>query len=154
MTQDPEELPGLTASSGYLLARIGAESRRRWARMLAEQDLTPHHFGILTALDTGGPTYQQRLAEVIGVDRRNAVAVAGALERRGLLRREPDAENQRRYVVTLTSAGRSALDAVRGTGETLEAELLAPLTAREQATLHRLLEKLFAGTTRGPSLGA
>src|SRR5262249_6466941 len=41
----PVPPPELRASTGYLLARLGAESRRRWARMLAEHGMTPHHYG-------------------------------------------------------------------------------------------------------------
>ena len=51
---------GFAGSSGFLLARLGAEARRLWARMLAEHDLTPHQFGVLMALDGLGESYQQR----------------------------------------------------------------------------------------------
>jgi DNA-binding MarR family transcriptional regulator len=141
-----EELPGLSASSGYLLARLGGESRRRWARMLAAEDLTPHHFGVLSALAAAGSAHQQRLAEIIGVDRRNAVAVLSALERRGLVERHSDPGNRRRYIVDLTEPGRAALDRVRGQADELEREMLASLTERERGALHRLLEKLFTAT--------
>ena len=70
MTQEP---PELIASTGYLLARVGAQSRRIWARMLAEHDLTPHHYGILMVLDQIGAAPQQQLSRAVGVDPRNAV---------------------------------------------------------------------------------
>jgi hypothetical protein len=71
---------GFLTSSGYLLARIGAESRRRWRRMLADHDLAEHPFGVLMALDQVGPQSQQGLSRILGIDPRNAVA---ALHRPG-----------------------------------------------------------------------
>src|SRR5215216_4990521 len=69
----------LRSSTGYLLARLGAESRRRWARMLADHGLTPHHFGILMTLDHLGTAHQRRLSELVGVDPRNAVPLLDLL---------------------------------------------------------------------------
>lgn len=70
--QSSELTSGLAASPGYLLVRVGAESRRRWARTLAEQDLTPHQYSALLALDAHGPMAQRGLSRFVGVDPRNA----------------------------------------------------------------------------------
>jgi len=48
--EEPAIEPSLLASTGYLLARLGLESRRWWGQMLAEHGLTPHQFGVLMAL--------------------------------------------------------------------------------------------------------
>jgi hypothetical protein len=52
-----------THSSGYLLARVGAQSRRRWARMLTEHGPSPSHFGLLRALGQLGTTSLRRDGE-------------------------------------------------------------------------------------------
>src|SRR5215216_617543 len=49
----PAEPADLLASTGYLLARLGAESRRRWARMLADHGLIQR---------TGDPADRRRRA--------------------------------------------------------------------------------------------
>ena len=139
-------LPGLRASSGYLLYRLGAESRRLWARMLAERDLTPHHFGVLSALDQLGVTHQQRLSELVGIDPRNAVPVVDLLRRRGLIERAPDPADRRRHAIQLTAAGRAVCADLRSAGDTIEAELLDGLDGRERTALHRLLLKLLEET--------
>ncbi|MPZ51604.1 MAG: MarR family transcriptional regulator [Acidimicrobiia bacterium] len=141
-----DESAGLSSSSGYLLARLGAESRRRWARMLSERGLTPYHFGVLMALDEIGETYQQRLSATIGVDPRNAVTIFDVLEERKLIARASDQTDRRKRAVVLTAAGRAAVRDLRRAGVTLEQGMLAALTDREQTTLQRLLLKLFEST--------
>jgi DNA-binding MarR family transcriptional regulator len=141
VTQEPAEL---LASTGYLLARMGAQSRRRWARMLAEHGLTPHHYGVLLVLDRAGPVSQQQLSRGIGIDPRNAVPVIDLLQRRGLVERRPDPADRRRHAVALTGPGRATLDELRQAGERVEEHLLDCLTEPERAELHRVLVKLLA----------
>jgi len=141
VTQEP---PQLLASTGYLLARVGAESRRMWARMLAEHELTPHHFGILMVLDQVAAASQQQLSRAVGVDPRNAVPVIDALQRRNLVERQPDPTDRRRHAVALTAAGRAALDNLRRAGDEVEEQLLDCLSSSERAALHRTLRKLLA----------
>ncbi len=134
---------GLQASSGYLLTRLGAESRRRWARMLSERGLTPHHYGVLMTLDDLRVTCQQRLSRAIGVDPRNAVPVVDHLQRRGLIKRTRDPADRRRHAIALTDEGRTAVAELRRSAEAIEREMLQGLTADERSALHRLLHKLF-----------
>jgi DNA-binding MarR family transcriptional regulator len=133
------------SGSGYLLTRIGAESRRRWARMLAEHDLTPHHYGVLIALRQLRTSHQQRLADAIGVDPRNAVPVIDLLERRGLIARTTDTTDRRRRVIELTDAGLDVTEELERAADMVEAEMLGALTPRQQTTLNQLLHKLYEG---------
>jgi DNA-binding MarR family transcriptional regulator len=141
----------LRASTGYLLHRVGADSRRRWTAMLAGHGLTPHHFGVLMALDHAGATNQRRLSELIGIDPRNAVPIVDLLQRRGLLERDVDPADRRRYALTLTPAGRRVLATLRDDGDEVEAAMLAGLTPAEQAALHALLATLMRTLTAGPA---
>ncbi len=138
------EPAGLEASTGYLLARVGSDSRRRWAHTLAEEDLTPHHYSALIALDQLGAMSQQQLSHLVGIDPRNAVPVIDQLQTRGLLARNPDPTDRRRHAVTLTDTGSTLLARLRHAADEAEARLLIPLTTTERRTLHALLTKLFA----------
>ncbi|HET9141582.1 MarR family winged helix-turn-helix transcriptional regulator [Actinophytocola sp.] len=140
---------GFAGSSGFLLARLGAEARRLWARMLAEHDLTPHQFGVLMALDSLGESYQQRLCGFVGIDPRNAVRVVDALRRRELLVRAPDPADRRRHLLRLSPAGAGLVSALRSAGEVIEGDLLGSLDPDERATLHRLLHKVFGSVHGG-----
>lgn len=143
------EPPGLEASTGYLLARVGADSRRRWARTLSDLHVTPHHYSLLLVLDQHGPMSQRQLSECVGIDPRNLVPLIDQLQDRGLLRRQPDVADRRRYAVTLALQGGATLAKLRKAAEKVEQDMLAPLSSWEERTLHRLLTKLFnvsAGT--------
>ncbi|MCO6009575.1 MarR family winged helix-turn-helix transcriptional regulator [Actinoallomurus purpureus] len=142
----PDSPPELRAGAGYLLARLGAESRRRWARMLAEHGMTPHHYGALMTLDNLKVTHQQRLAELIGVDPRNAVSVVDFLERRGLIERTRDRADRRRHAIALTEEGRAVIDGLRRAGDGVERDMLGGLTGDERTALHDLLHRLFEVT--------
>jgi DNA-binding MarR family transcriptional regulator len=141
VTQEP---PELTASTGYLLARVGAVSRRMWARMLAGHGLTPHHFGVLMLLDQVGAASHQDLSHGVGIDPRNAVPVIDHLAQRGLVHRQPDPTDRRRNTITLTTAGHTILQDLRGAGDQVEEHLLDCLTTAERTDLHRTLLKLLA----------
>jgi DNA-binding MarR family transcriptional regulator len=132
----------LNASPGYLLARVGAESRRRWTRALSAAGLRPAHFGVLMTLGATARASQRELGQAIGVDPRNLVAVIDELEQRRLVEREAQPGDRRRYAVRLTATGKNKLAELRRRGETAERELLAPLDAREREQLRRLLVKL------------
>ena len=138
-----DEPPEIMSSTGFLLARLGAESRRRWARVLSERGLSPHHFGVLMALNQLGETHQQRLSAAIGVDPRNAVPIFDTLEARKLITRTSDQTDRRKRTVVITAAGRTTVDGLRRTGAALDHDLLASLTDHQRTTLHRLLLKLF-----------
>jgi DNA-binding MarR family transcriptional regulator len=136
----------LRSSTGYLLARLGAESRRRWARMLADHGLTPHHFGMLMTLDQLGVTHQRRLSELVGIDPRNAVPVIDLLHRRGLIQRTDDPADRRRRAIRLTPAGQRLLNDMRKAADAIEHDMLKDLDDHQQAILHRLLLTLFEAT--------
>lgn len=137
----------LETSTGYLLARVGTDSRRRWAHTLVDQDLTPHHYSALIALDQLGAMSQQQLSRLVGIDPRNAVPVIDQLENRGLLERRPDPVDRRRHAVALTPSGRTLLCELRDAAEQEEHQLLAPLSTSERRTLHSLLTKLFTASS-------
>jgi DNA-binding MarR family transcriptional regulator len=138
----------LLESTGYLLARLGRESRHAWGQMLAEYGLTAHQFGVLMFLAQLGAASQQQLSLAVGVDPRNAVPIVDALQRRGLLERRPDAADRRRLSITLTGAGQAMVRQLRQAGSDLESWFLDSLSEQERTDLHATLAKLFAAVTR------
>lgn len=142
MRQEAADHEDLLAGTGYLLARVGAESRRWWGQMLGEYELTPHQYGVLMALADGAAS-QQRLSGAIGVDPRNAVPIIDALERRMLLARTADPVDRRRHALTLTPQGRAMVKRLRRAGEDLEDRFLESLGDAERSQLHATLRKLF-----------
>jgi len=137
------------ASTGFLLARIGGESRRRWTQSLGTLGLRPSHYGVLMALAELGPISQRSLSEVIGADPRNVVGLLDFLEERGLLERGRDPDDRRRHGVRLTAAGAETLTRLRQVGAGVEEEFLSALDEAERGRLHELLLKLLPAAAGG-----
>lgn len=139
--QEQGQEPSLSfeGGTGFLLARVGSLARSRWARMLAERDLTPHHYGMLMTLADHGPLGQHRLSDLNGIDPRNAGPVIDVLDERHLISRETHPTDRRRRLLELTPAGREIVRDLTDTGNQVERTFLRALTAAEQAELHRML---------------
>jgi MarR family transcriptional regulator, lower aerobic nicotinate degradation pathway regulator len=137
----PPRLLGITT---YVLARVARIGRERMRLMMAEHDLGLWHFAVLAALDDSGPVSQRQLGARLRVDPSDLVEVAGRLEGAGLVRRDRDPADRRRYRVGLTAAGRAELDAVTARAADLDAALFAPLTALDKAALERMVRVLLA----------
>ena len=134
--------PSELTSTGYLLHLAGAEATRRWTRMLADLELTPHQFGVLITLRERESASQKELSAALGIDPRNAVPILDGLDSRGLVERRPAPADRRRYDITLTPTGRRTARELERVGREIEDELLAPLTDSERAALNRALTKI------------
>ena len=133
----------MLASTGFLLARAGAESRRRFTQALATHGLTLAEFGVLMVLGEVVSAPQRLLGEQVGIDPRNLVPVIDELEARRYVRRAPDPDDRRRHAVTLTAGGRRLLDRLRRAGALVEEDFLEPLSAAERRQLNSMLRKLL-----------
>ena len=127
---------------GLLLARLGQEATARFRRSVRPLDLGAQQFIVLKQLQALGACSQGELADALGIDYSNLASVTGELYRRGLVERERDATDRRRYVVALTEAGRQMLadaDEAVGVGEE---DMLSVLTDGEREQLWELLRRM------------
>lgn len=132
----------LAAFPGYLLARLGESSRRRFREALAAEDLHPRHFGVMTVVAAHPGITQQQLHEKTAIDPSSMVAVIDELEARGLAERRAHPQDRRARTIYLTERGVTTLQRVRALAGELQRELFGALSAEERRTLHRLLRKL------------
>jgi len=128
----------------YLLYKAGALARQRWSAMLAQLNVSPGQYGALMALGEAGRVGQHRLAELIGVDPRNAVPIIDALAEQGLVSRDVDPSDRRRRVLQLTATGRAVAGNLASVAAEIETDLLRPLAPDEQASLRRMLLAVLA----------
>jgi DNA-binding MarR family transcriptional regulator len=77
------------------------------------------------------------------------VELLDGLEELGYARRARDPRDRRRYVVTMTQRGQSALGELRQAIEQYNAGFLSPLTEPERQQLTSILGKLYATTAEG-----
>jgi DNA-binding MarR family transcriptional regulator len=144
---DGGPIPGeLGKFPGYLMARLGEASRRRFHKALEPEGLHPRHFGVMTMLAAHPGMSQHQLHEKTAIDPSSMVAVIDELEARGLAERRPDPADRRARQVFLTEQGEQALQRIRGLAAGLQHEFFGALTVEERKTLYALLRKL-AGLT-------
>jgi DNA-binding MarR family transcriptional regulator len=134
----------LLLSTVFLLKRLGFAAKDRAVAAFETTGLNPQHHAVLSLLDEGVPETQGTIADALGHDRSHLVGLLDDLEERRLVERRRDPEDRRRHLVTITPAGRKALDELRALVRQLEADFLAPLDAEERRTLHTLLLELAA----------
>jgi MarR family transcriptional regulator, lower aerobic nicotinate degradation pathway regulator len=139
----------LTADPGFLLSRVGAVVRAGFKEVLAGWGVRPLQYVILLVLDTGGGVSQQELCAAAGIDSGNMVELLDGLEALGYARRARDPRDRRRYVVTITESGQSALRELRQAIEEYNTGFLSPLTEPERQRLASILGKLYATTAEG-----
>jgi MarR family transcriptional regulator, lower aerobic nicotinate degradation pathway regulator len=140
---DGGPIPGeLGVYPGYLLARLGEASRRRFAAALEPEGLHPRHFGVMTMVAAQPGMSQQLLHEKTAIDPSSMVAVIDELEERGLAERRPHPDDRRARMIVLTEQGEQSLKRIRTVAADLQREFFAVLSADERRTLHALLRKL------------
>jgi DNA-binding MarR family transcriptional regulator len=134
----------LVASSGFLLARLGIAFKGRAVARLEQEDFEPYHYSVLALLDEGARQTQAGIADALAVDPSRLVALIDSLEARGLVARQRDPQDRRRYAISITDGGREQLERLRAIARELDDEFLAPLDAESRKTLHELLVRLAA----------
>ncbi|HEY3952399.1 MAG TPA: MarR family winged helix-turn-helix transcriptional regulator [Streptosporangiaceae bacterium] len=139
----------LTADPGFLLSRVGAAARAGFRDVLAGWDIRPLQYLILLILSARDGVSQQELCTAAGVDSGNMVELVDGLEALRYAQRSRDARDRRRYVVTVTAAGRSALAGMHEAVEEYNRGFLSPLTGQEQRQLANMLGKLYVTTAQG-----
>ncbi|NUO97090.1 MAG: winged helix-turn-helix transcriptional regulator [Nonomuraea sp.] len=137
--------PTLLGSTTFVLHKVGVRNRRALAdRLAGETRLSLWEFAVLATLGDLGPAAQREVGDRLGLDPSDMVRLMDGLIDEGLAERDRDPADRRRYRLSLTPAGWSALERARAVLADVERETLAPLTAAERRRLHELVIKLFS----------
>jgi len=91
-----------------------------------------------------GPHTQTQIAEVLSLGRAATGSCIDHLEERGLVRRDPDPEDRRVWVVSATPEGEKMAEEIRTIDQVLQAELRRGITRAERQQLANLLIKIQA----------
>jgi MarR family transcriptional regulator, lower aerobic nicotinate degradation pathway regulator len=108
--------------------------------------LRGHHYRLLAALEQWGPASQADLGRTTGIDRSDVTAALTDLETRNLVERRADPENKRRNIVTITPDGINELATLDSVVDTVQEDLLAPLTQAQRRQLIELLTRILEPT--------
>jgi DNA-binding MarR family transcriptional regulator len=131
-----------------IVSRISGIHKRIHSAMrqtLAEHDLTPEDWGLMTPLylrEPGKPTSPGALARDLDLSSGAMTSRLDRLEQLGYVRRTRDEDDRRGVKVEMTEAGRAAWDRAAEVAGRREAFFTSVLSKDEQRQLNDLLRKL------------
>ncbi len=143
---DFAELPSYV---GYQVRRTQAAIFGQFETTLADFDLTPGSFGVLTLIRANPGITQVALAAAFGVDKSTMSPVIVRLEKRGLIRRQVLPSDRRCHALYFETSAEAYYVAARDKVRTFEEGLAARLSKAEQREFARLLAKLQGGSRAG-----
>jgi len=111
---------------------------------LTELGVRTGHLGTLLALYEQDGQTQAELTRVVGVEQPSMVATLRRMEAADLVRRDPDPDDRRRAIVTLTPKAQAIRADVQGLRRKIAAEALADFTTEERASMLGMLNRLAA----------
>jgi DNA-binding MarR family transcriptional regulator len=88
---------------------------------------------------------QQELETAMFMDANSVVLMLNELEAARFSVRVRDPKDRRRHIVDITDSGRRAMEKADRARESLEHEVLAPLSPVERATLQTLIRRVLEG---------
>ncbi|TYB39744.1 MarR family transcriptional regulator [Micromonospora sp. AP08] len=133
----------LATKATWLISQTAVHARRFVAEGFTAADARGYHYRVLAALEEFGPASQAELGRRSRMDRSDVVAAVTELEGQGFVARSADPADRRRNTVTITRAGTQRLQRLDHVLDTVQDELLAPLSATQRQTLVALLGKLI-----------
>ena len=104
--------------------------------------LTTTQWAALSKLREIQPTSQNQLGRETAMDVATIKGVVDRLGARDLVRSEPDPNDGRRLILSLTPEGEATLNRNLGTARSVTEETLSPLTSGERMMLIELLTKI------------
>src|SRR5437868_15318758 len=125
-TDNPRSEPGLVS----LLTQLQKALHRRSSEELLGMRLKPY-LALGYIRDHPGAT-QQELENVLLMDANTVVLILNELQAAQFSIRRRDPQDRRRHIVEMTPAGRRAIERADQARESLEDEVLAPLSRSEE----------------------
>lgn len=137
--------PGLRECTGYVFGHAGLLLLEAVEAALEPHRMQMRHVAVMLLLESSERAMsQQELSRVLALDPTRMVAIVDRLEELGYADRRRNAEDRRRYTVTLTAGGRRALATAMEVVDEAEDRFFEPLGAAERRALGDLARRLMA----------
>ena len=129
------DLGVLDGHLGYFVRRLQVWIFQDFVRTLAAFDIRPAQFSVLVVIEANPGLSQADLGETLGIERARLVRLLDGLEKRGLTRRQPSPNDRRSHALSLTEAGKEALQRIKSLAAEHEAHLTDHLGADKRNAL-------------------
>ena len=128
----------------HLMRRVVQQHNALWRDRVA--DLTPVQYGVLLALEHLPGQDQKTIAKAAAVDETAMAELVRRMTHEGMLTRSPDSMDGRRYRLSLSETGSTALAAAKDAAAAVADTVQSTLTPEGRSELQRLLEALLDHT--------
>jgi DNA-binding MarR family transcriptional regulator len=145
-----EQIDVMIAATGYdldlhpahIVRKVHQRATTCFQQVMAGEDLTPTQFAALATILRHGEVSQNHLGRLTAMDPSTISLVVRKLRKLGLVERSASSTDQRMVIITLTNKGvEYTVDRLNKSQEAGQ-QLLAPLSAAEQALLLELLQRI------------
>ena len=127
---------------GFLVRRLHQIHVAVFLEEMAEDNITPIQYGLLSVLSDSPGLDQLSLAEELGIDRANVADVLNRLETRGLVSRVSSTEDKRRKLCSATPEGLAFVHKHFENMRRAQECMLDPLNSKERAEFMRLMRRV------------
>ncbi|MGA7780833.1 MAG: MarR family transcriptional regulator [Paraburkholderia sp.] len=127
---------------GYLLRQAGAAHRLRMERALADVNVTPPQFMVLTMLVAYPGLSNADVARLAMLTPQTVSVIVANLLRTGAIARRPHAVHGRIQHIDVTDQGKALLKQCRARVKAIEQQMLTGFDAEEESVIRRWLVSL------------
>lgn len=127
---------------GYLLRQAGAAHRLRMERALADVNVTPPQFMVLTMLVAYPGLSNADVARLAMLTPQTVSVIVANLLRTGAIARRPHAVHGRIQHIDVTGQGKALLKQCRARVKAIEQQMLTGFDAEEESVIRRWLVSL------------
>ncbi|MBT3549671.1 MAG: MarR family transcriptional regulator [Rhodospirillaceae bacterium] len=128
---------------GYVFRRCAQSAGGIFERACRDLALTRGQYDVLFVIANEQSIAQDRLAQMLGLDRSTTGVLATNLERKGLIARNIKPSDRRKLTLNLTEAGKIAFETASPAAEQAREQVLATLSPEEQDQLFALLRRII-----------
>lgn len=130
---------------GYLVRRLHQIHVAMFSARVADGQVTPVQFGLLSILISRPGIDQATLGAELGLDPANVAEILRRLEDRNLLTRVVDPQNRRRKLCLATPDGKKFVQRYQKDMQLSQQQLLSPLNPADRQVFMELLGRLVEG---------
>ncbi len=145
----PVDYGPLKQRLGYVLRRAQVAVFQDFFEAFSEHDLRPAQYSVLTLIEHNPGLPQGRVAEALGIQKTNFVAMIGALKDRDLVRREPSKQDRRIHGLFLTRKGETLMVKLHKSAQDHEMRILKRIGESAYHELFSPLELVAFGKDPG-----